>query len=684
MRLRRLVFIILGFVFLLDVNVKAKDKSLLIDSESKFFNPSYHIAVLPDPENTLVIQDILKSEVSQKFQKYDDEVIHLENSGSSYWLKFNIRNFISTSPYLEINNIALDTIEYFLLNSQGILVHHEITGNSVKVQDRAVKSAHLLINMHLEKNELYTCFIKVNATAPLIVIPLRIASLEKFYESIHGKYLWLGIYFGLILFLFVYNLFLFISIRDTSYLFFSLFIGCTGLLFSLNSGIGKALFWESLPTTIFWVPVLGAASSTLMVLFSARFLNSRIETPKLHPWLVALMIINIPLILLNIFGFSDLAVKLILYNSVMSLFFLMFLAVKSWRSGYQPAKFYLLSWSFHVLGIVLSLFVESMIIELDINVNQILQISSIISIFFMSFALSKKINIYIERRNEAQKLMLKTVMENEKLISNQNQLLEAKVHQRTIDLEQTISTLSKQRKDLHDANSFKDKVFSIISHDLKSPITSLAGLLQIMKMKTLNEEERSRAIDSLEIALKGARNLLDNILAWANKNRNASDEVEEIELYGLVEEIFQIFQFQAESKSIRLDNLVEPGFHIISNRDMLQLVIRNLVSNALKFTKKNGSVEIGMRQDYLNIEIFVKDSGVGMSEEMISSLFKSNRHNSTRGTENEKGTGLGLMLCKEFVEKHNGSIHVKSQLKVGSTFTLTLNNAVPILETVFN
>jgi signal transduction histidine kinase len=395
------------------------------------------------------------------------------------------------------------------------------------------------------------------------------------------------------------------------------------------------------------------------------------------------MIINIPLILLNVFGFSELAVKLILYNSVMSLFFLMFLAVKSWRSGYQPAKFYLLSWSFHVLGIVLSLLVNSRIAELDINVNLILQISSIISIFFMSFALSKKINIYIERRNEAQKMLLKTVMENERLISNQNQMLEAKVNQRTIDLEQTISTLSKQRKDLHEANSFKDKVFSIISHDLKSPITSLAGLLQIMKMKTLNEEERSRAIDSLEIALKGTRNLLDNILAWANKNRNTT-EVEEIELYSLVEEIFQIFQFHADNKSIRLENLVEKGFHIVSNRDMLQLVIRNLVSNALKFTKKNGSVEIGMRQDYLNIEIFVKDSGVGMSEEVISGLFKSNKHNSTRGTENEKGTGLGLMLCKEFVEKHNGSIHVKSQLKVGSTFTLTLNNAVPILETVFN
>jgi signal transduction histidine kinase len=683
MRLRRLVFIICGIVFLLNINLEAKDYRLLIDHETKFFDPTVHISSLTDPENMLEIQDVLSGRFSEKFIKSDGEMIHLEDAGSTYWFKFEVRSSSATSPYLEINNTALDTIEYFLVDSQGFIVHHEVTGNAVKVEDRAIKSAHLLINMHLDSQQPYTCFIKVNSSVSSLVIPMRIATLEKFYESIHGRYLWLGIYFGLILFLFVYNLFLFISIRDTSYLYFSLFIGFTGLLFALNSGVGKTLLWESLPITIFWVPVLGAASSTLMVMFSARFLNSRIKTPRLHLWLVALMIINIPLILLNVFGFSELAVKLILYNSVMSLFFLMFLAVKSWRSGYQPAKFYLLSWSFHVLGIVLSLLVNSRIAELDINVNLILQISSIISIFFMSFALSKKINIYIEKRNDAQKLLLKTVMENERLISNQNQMLEAKVNQRTIDLEQTISTLSKQRKDLHEANSFKDKVFSIISHDLKSPITSLAGLLQIMKMKTLNEEERSRAIDSLEIALKGTRNLLDNILAWANKNRNTT-EVEEIELYSLVEEIFQIFQFHADNKSIRLENLVEKGFHIVSNRDMLQLVIRNLVSNALKFTKKNGSVEIGMRQDYLNIEIFVKDSGVGMSEEVISGLFKSNKHNSTRGTENEKGTGLGLMLCKEFVEKHNGSIHVKSQLKVGSTFTLTLNNAVPILETVFN
>jgi signal transduction histidine kinase len=302
----------------------------------------------------------------------------------------------------------------------------------------------------------------------------------------------------------------------------------------------------------------------------------------------------------------------------------------------------------------------------------------------MSLALSKKINIYIEGRNRAQEMALRTALENEQLIISQNHQLEARVQQRTIDLEQSIATLNRQRQNLHDANIFKDKIFSIISHDLKSPITSLAGLLQIMKMKSLDEAERSKAIDSLEIALKGTKNLLDNILAWANTKPAKHEENDEIELKELVDEIFQLFLFQASNKNIELKNLIETGFHIYSNKNMVQLVLRNLVSNALKFTPKNGNIEVGMRQDFLNVEIFVKDTGIGMNEEIQANLFKSNRHNTTRGTENEKGTGLGLKLCKEFLDKYNGSIHVHSVLKKGTTITFTIKNAIPVLETVVN
>ena len=682
--MKRILFLSWVLTALICFRLEAKDFVLKINNIDQFHNPSHKISYLSDPENAYQLSDVIAADSANKFITNTTDLIQLRLKNSTHWLKLKVQNLNSVSPYIELNNSVLDTIEYYLFDERGALVHHEITGNSIKVKQRSLETSSLIFNMNLEENEIYTCYLKLNSHLETTTLPIRIASLEKFYESRHTENLWQGIYFGLIIFLILYNIFLFISIKDTSYLYFGLFITFTGLLFSIYSHIGKELIWDHIPPSMLWEPIVGAAASAAMILFSARFLNSRRKTPKIHLWLLALIFINIPFVVIGILGFINLSTQLIFYNSVMSLFFLMFLAIKSWKSGYKPAKYYLMAWSFHVGGIILSLLVETSILNLEISISHILQIGSAISVFFMSFALSKKINVYIQTRNAAQELVLKTVMENEKLISDQNQLLEARVHQRTIDLEQTISTLSKQRKDLQDANTFKDKVFSIISHDLKSPISSLAGLLQIMKMKTLNEEERSKAITSLEIALKGTKNLLDNVLAWANKNQKVRKETQEIELRKLVDEIFEIFQFQAEKKEIVLKNNIEKNFHIVSNKDMLQLVIRNLISNALKFTKKKGTVEVGMRQDFLNVEISVKDSGVGMSKKVVANLFKSNKHNSTRGTENEKGTGLGLILCKEFAEKHNGSLHVRSELKKGTTFTLHLNNAVPVLETVLS
>jgi signal transduction histidine kinase len=682
--LKRFIFFIWASVSLTVPKVQALDNQLKIDSNNKYFDPVFYVSFLSDPHNKLGIEDIIHEDFTGRFMPNDDETLHFGFVEFTYWLKFQVQNFNEFSPYLEIENPALDTIEYYLVNNEGRLVHRELTGNMIKTEERPMKTSRLLINMQLSGNELYTCYLKVNARSTSITVPMRIASLEKYFVSMNSEKIWQGIYFGLIIFLFIYNLFLFWSIKDTSYLYFAIFIGCTGFVFTFYSGLGKELLWDYLPKGFHWLAIFLAAGNTFIILFSSRFLHSKTMTPQLHNWLVALIIMNIALIFLDLVGFGTHTMKLMLYNSIMGLFFLMFLAVQSWNSGFKPAKYFMFAWSFYALGVITSLLSDAMLIKINLSIAEILQLSSTLSIFFMSFALSKKINIYIEGRNRAQEMALRTALENEQLIISQNHQLEAKVQQRTIDLEQSITTLSRQRQDLHDANNFKDKIFSIISHDLKSPITSLAGLLQIMKMKSLNDEERSKAIDSLEIALKGTKNLLDNILAWANTKPAKEEDNDEIELKQLVDEIFQLFQFQASNKNINLKNLLESDFHILSNKNMLQLVLRNLVSNALKFTPKNGTIEVGMRQDYLNVEIFVKDSGIGMNDEIKANLFKSNRHNTTRGTENEKGTGLGLKLCKEFLDKYNGNIYVHSVLSKGTTITISLKNAIPILETVVN
>jgi signal transduction histidine kinase len=666
-----------GLIFMLPIAVATKADVLVLREGKKLYIPTSFITFHADGVNSMAIEDILDADKPLLFTDHGKDARRLETCGGCYWLRFQVQSLLEDSPYLEVSQTTFDSLEYHLVDHQGKLVRS--VAASV---NHSTLSGAWVINMHLKDDRVYTCYIKAKPAAPLLSIPIRIGLWDNLNKSWHRKNLVQGVFIGFLLFLLLYNLFLFTSIHDLSYLYFALYIGCTGLLFVIYTGFGIGLFWKTLPSFQLWAPTLGAASTGLLLIFSAKFLNSKENAPRLSYWLAVLALINIPLIILNAFGYTTIAVPLMVCDLALSLFLLMFLALKSSRNGYRPAKFYLIAWSFHSLGMILSLLLHASILDWNVSFLTVLQSSSSISVFFMSFALSKKINMYIEKQTETRALALKTLQQNEKLISAQNQLLEAKVHERTIDLEQTVSTLSNQRKELQEANAFKDKVFSIISHDLKSPISSLVGLLQIMKMKTLSEQEQNKAIGSLEVALKSTRNLLDNILAWASKKAHRTGEVQEIEIQKVVDEVFQVFQTQADYKEIELYNRINPGFHIQSNQDMLQIVLRNLVSNAIKFTKKRGTVEVGLRQDFLNVEIFVKDSGIGMNEATISKLFQSNKHNSTRGTENEKGTGLGLMLCKEFAEKHNGTIHVRSKPNEGSTFTIALNNVVPVVESV--
>ena len=662
----------------------ANESRLIIDDYYSFYNPNLYAKYLIDDENQLNIHQILNTEYQEKFNPNIQGIPQSGLASSNIWFKFTVQNLLDTSPYLELDNPALDTLQYFLFNKDGKLVHQITTGNYKRIQEREIRNGQLIIDLHLNQEEVYTCYIKVNSKSSSIMMPMKIASLKKLYEINYDFMIWQGIYFGLVLFIFIYNLFLYISLQDLSHLFFAMFIACIGLMFTLIKGLGMNYMWNDFPEFNRLTPLLGAASGIFIILFTAQFLNSRLKTPKMHVWLLALVGFYLIVIGLNVSGAHFLSLKILEYNSIIVLFFLLFVAIKSWQNGFEPSKFYLLAWSFFIIGFILFLFRENGLIAINQFMANILQISSTITILFMSFALSKKINIYIEKRNEAQELALSTAIAHEKLISNQNQLLEAKVNQRTIDLEQTISTLSLQRKDLHEANNFKDKVFSIISHDLKSPISTLAGLLKLMKIKSLDELERAKVVENLEIALKNTKNLLDNILAWAHKNNRDHAENDEIDLYNTIEEILLLFQYQADLKSIKLINMVEQDFFIYANKNMLQLVLRNLISNAIKFTHKNGSVEISMIQDFPNVLIIVKDDGIGMSKQIRENLFKSNEHTSTPGTENEKGTGLGLMLCKEFLDKYNGALHVESKQGKGTTFTIILKNAIPILETVLN
>ena len=239
--------------------------------------------------------------------------------------------------------------------------------------------------------------------------------------------------------------------------------------------------------------------------------------------------------------------------------------------------------------------------------------------------------------------------------------------------------LAAQNEELRELNATKDKFFSIIAHDLKNPFGQM-----MMFAELLQEELQKASADRLEhfiniicqVSKQGYR-LLENLLEWSRAQTDGIPfEPRPIHLRSLVMESVGVVAHHAENKRIQIEIDIPEHLTLYADAYMTATILRNLVSNAVKFSHEGGAIGIAARNSSEEVEISVTDNGVGIAEKHLRKIFRVDAHHSTRGTKQEKGTGLGLILCKEFVEKHGGRIDVNSEVGKGSCFRLVYPNPV--------
>ncbi|MEI6684284.1 MAG: ATP-binding protein [Bacteroidota bacterium] len=243
-----------------------------------------------------------------------------------------------------------------------------------------------------------------------------------------------------------------------------------------------------------------------------------------------------------------------------------------------------------------------------------------------------------------------------------------------VDL-QTLELRNSEMK-LMESNAAKDSFFSIIAHDLRNPFNAILGFLDLLTEEDcdLSDAERQTMLLQLKSAAVRTIDLLDNLLTWARAQRGSLPfEPVKFLLSETISDNLALFAATAQGKDISLINEGKDNCHVYADRNMISTVIRNLVSNALKFTYPGGTIIIGMKQqDPQTISVYIRDNGVGIPQGNIGSLFKIEHRTIGMGTANETGTGLGLILCKEFIEKNGGTMDVQSAPGTGSTFTFTI------------
>ena len=246
----------------------------------------------------------------------------------------------------------------------------------------------------------------------------------------------------------------------------------------------------------------------------------------------------------------------------------------------------------------------------------------------------------------------------------------------SIDRKKTEEEIKLKNELLQAINAEKDKFFSIIAHDLRGPLSAFVAATQIIteEIQHMSIEEIKDITNSMKTSATNIYSLLENLLEWSRLRRGGMDFVPvKYNLRKKTGECIDVLSESAVKKEIEIEVIVPDELEVLVDSHMFEAIVRNLVSNAIKFTKPGGKVKVtaGYNDDHV-VEIKVSDSGIGMPSELKERLFRINEKTSRPGTGGEQSTGLGLLLCKEFIEKHGGKIWVESIADKGSTFYFTL------------
>lgn len=243
------------------------------------------------------------------------------------------------------------------------------------------------------------------------------------------------------------------------------------------------------------------------------------------------------------------------------------------------------------------------------------------------------------------------------------------------ELEAANKKLVESEHNLKDLNATKDKFFSIIGHDLRNPLNALIGFSELIaaNSREFSKEDIHRYSVIINESAKNIHQLIENLLNWSRaQTGNIDFSPAHIPLSDFVSEIHKVLKINADNKNIRIDIDIPETIKVFADKNLLSTILRNLISNAVKFTTEGGKVFITAEEDNGKILVSVTDTGIGMNQEQVDLLFTLGTSKSTPGTTKEQGTGLGLILCKEFIEMHDGEIWAESEQGKGSTFKFTI------------
>lgn len=615
----------------------------LVDSTDRSALDPY-IEILEDKKHEWSIADVSSSSFSKLYTPYNGEGRpNFGYSNSIHWVKFHIHNQSNLEEWLleiESPKINYAALHYKQEDGDGWTI--VTAGNWLPFDEREVRHRHFLYKLPLEQGERQTFYLQIY-TGSSVQTALTVWHAAAANERAQLEYILLGLGLGISLVMALYNLFLYFSVGGRSYLYYVLFVLLNSLLYLADTGLAYQFLWPQ------WTEWNSRSITTLMLLtniggllFARSFLETR-SKPKLDRIFKLLIICSLLAVCWRQITYTGLvyaAIALIL----LSIIFIISTAIVSVRKGSQPARYFLMAWSIFLLGVFVSLMVDSGLIPLTMVTKYAWQVTTFMEVVLLSFALGARFKRLREEKEEA--------------------LLASKEIQ-----DQAIASLKR-------TDELKDEFLAITSHELRTPLYGIIGVAETMRdgaAGPLTKEVQSHL--SMIIA-SGRRltTLIEDILVLSKLKQDTLElYLTPVQVKGLVDVVLSVCQPLIQGKPLHLINRVSPTAPLIlADENRMQQILYNLVGNAIKYTER-GEIIVSAEAHAEFLYIAVSDTGWGISPQEIPHLFENYRRGGGTDTPaNGGGMGIGLSITRRLVELQGGWITLDSEVGKGSLFTFAI------------
>jgi signal transduction histidine kinase len=603
------------------------------------------------------------------------------NNGKTNWFLFTVDNKLEKNTIYYIRSNFLDSLTLYNFSTKEII---GVTGNRYSYNALSRKEETGYIKLELAKNEKLNFALKLNGNFPNYAIKIDLIpgnEISKSDDIINKQNFAL---LAIILSFLIFNTLVYITLKDNSYLYYIfylfnlfMFLGVRSLVKGLNLEI------ETYVLHYVIVDIFLILFNIAVVKFALSYFEDFINVKWKNFLNGYLYVFIVPLILMIIYYknyYQEPQNYVLALLSICTALAVLVFTLNHIKFNKRVAMLFLLAELPMILG---GMFLASEFLINDAEHSlrhgpSVFKISVVLEILFFSFALGNKYReqrlLLLEQLELNEQLKIQKLEELKVLSDQKNRQLGALVEQRTLELKKTNSDLLKLNKE-------KNKIFSILGHDLRSPLSSLIMMLELFNSADLSEEELKEMVTITKTQLISLNGSVENLFSWAQSQMEGlTVNPKSINLSELISEKTNLLKITADKKKILLNNQIDENVNVFIDRNHLGIIIQNLINNAIKFTKENGLIKIEVTYNAQKAFISVIDTGIGMKPELIERINNDLLVSSTKGTAGEKGTGLGLLLCKELIEKNNGAISFKSVSNQGTTITLTVpifqNNAI--------